>query len=61
VKTADVYAASIGKPLWFRDAQYYIFKELQYTTRWLSQTDFGTILWLHYTPNLKFTGAAGPK
>ena len=48
IKAADDYCFSVGKPLWFKDGKYYIYKELEFRTRWLAESDFGVTLWLHY-------------
>ena len=48
IVAADAAAAALGQPLVFPPGQYYIRGEVRPTTRWLSFTDFGATLWLHY-------------
>jgi hypothetical protein len=45
---ADAYAASVDRPLWFKDGGYYWFTELAQTARWLAETDFGVTLWANF-------------
>ena len=48
IQTANNFCATIGKPLWFKNGGYYAMTQINQTTRWLAESDFGVTLWLQY-------------
>ncbi|ABL71671.1 hypothetical protein OC539_19265 [Paracoccus denitrificans] len=48
IVAADFYAALMDQPLVFPPGRYFIDGTIRPTTRWLSEDDFGAVLWLNY-------------
>lgn len=59
IVAADAYAAAMGQPLVFPAGAYYIEGAVRPTALWLSEDDFGAVLWLNYNRDTNGRSTSG--